>query len=167
MYRNLPVQLWNRKKLIRLTWDDVTLAVDHIAKRIHIDNFSPDVIIGISRGGLVPALLLSHKLGVRNLEIVSAKYYDSGHYPQRLSEKPLIGYINFETQYCVALLVDDIAGSGETILEVSSRLKDKVRSIKTATLVKNIRCPIHLSYFFAIVDDFVVFPWEDSTKELN
>jgi hypoxanthine phosphoribosyltransferase len=152
--------LWAKKKLIPLTWSEVAMAVDHIARKIRLDNFSPDIIIGISRGGLAPALLISHKLGVRNLEIVNAKYYGNGTYPKTINPRPMIGPIPFEGEYNSGLLVDDIAGTGNTISEVSLRLKKRLKNMKTATLVKNVNCQINLDYFFFLVDDFVVFPWE-------
>jgi len=167
LYESDQIDLWKRKKLIHLTWSDVTLAVDNIVNKVLIDDFQPHVIVGISRGGLVPTSLLSHRLGVRNLEIIGAEYYGNGYYPQRVSEKPIIGPITFETQYHSALLVDDIAGSGMTISEVGSRLTAKIRNIRTATLVKNERCPIRIDYVSRIVDDFVVFPWEAYDRKYN
>jgi len=154
--------LWARKRLIHLTWSEIAVAVDHIGRKIQLDNFSPDIIVGISRGGLAPTLLLSHNLGIRNLEIVKAKYYDSGVYPTILNPKPVIGHIPFEVAYQTGLLVDDIAGTGDTLSAVSLKLGDKIKNIKTATLVKNMNCRIEVDYFFALVDDFVVFPWEEN-----
>lgn len=45
---------------------DVTLkdAVNHIGFAMFKDNWRPDYIVGITRGGLVPAVMLSHTLGV-------------------------------------------------------------------------------------------------------
>jgi len=164
---NTIIRLWNRKRLIYLSWHDVNLAINHIASRLHEDNFLPEVIVGVARGGLIPAVLLSHILEIRDLVTVNAKFYGRGHYPKRLAEKPVIENISLNKDYDNALLVDDIAGSGGTIVEVKSRLKNHIRSVRTATLVKNERCPIHVDYFFRIVEDFVVFPWEISQEQLD
>jgi len=164
---NATIQLWNRKRLICLSWHDVNLATSHIVKSLHEDNFLPEVIVGITRGGLIPAVLLSHMLGIRDLETVGAKFYGKGHYPERLAEKPVIENVSLSKKYDNALLVDDIAGSGKTMLEVKSRLKDHIGSVRTATLMKNRRCPIHIDYFYRIVEDFVVFPWENSQAQLG
>lgn len=167
IHQNLSSQLWNREKLVHLTWSEVSLAIDHIANRIHLDYFGPDVLIGITRGGLVPAVLLSHRLNIRNVEVIKAKYYDRGYYPSRLSKKPVVGDIDFDTEFRIALLVDDIAGTGDTISAVRSRLEEEEISVRTATLAKNKRCPIEIDYYFATVDDFVVFPWEGATKQMR
>ena len=35
-----------------------------ICNKIESDNFIPDVVVGISRGGLIPGVMISHKLGI-------------------------------------------------------------------------------------------------------
>ena len=46
------------------TWQDVENAVRNIAMQMYKDNWRPDYIVGITRGGLVPAVLLSHMTGI-------------------------------------------------------------------------------------------------------
>ena len=70
-----------------LTWEQVESAIDNIAKQLKDSKLPIASIYGIPRGGLIPAVMLSHKLGLpitRNLEKN-------------------------------ALVVDDICDSGETI----------------------------------------------------
>jgi hypoxanthine phosphoribosyltransferase len=47
-------------KLITYNWDKVNRAVQDIAMGMFKDNWRPDYIVGITRGGLVPAVMLSH-----------------------------------------------------------------------------------------------------------
>jgi len=47
-------------KLMTYDWAKVNSAVQDIAMDMYKDNWRPDYIIGITRGGLVPAVLLSH-----------------------------------------------------------------------------------------------------------
>ena len=42
------------------TWEGVQEAVNSIAMQLFKDEWRPDYIVGITRGGLVPAVLLSH-----------------------------------------------------------------------------------------------------------
>ena len=51
-------------KVITYTWNDVERAVREIAMKMYKDNWRPDYIIGITRGGLVPAVMLSHMTGI-------------------------------------------------------------------------------------------------------
>jgi hypoxanthine phosphoribosyltransferase len=47
-------------KIIDYDWDAVERAVRDIAMKMYKDNWRPDYIVGITRGGLVPAVMLSH-----------------------------------------------------------------------------------------------------------
>ena len=51
-------------KKIYYTWRQIQGACLDIARQINNDHWHPDYIVGISRGGLVPATLLSHYLNV-------------------------------------------------------------------------------------------------------
>jgi xanthine phosphoribosyltransferase len=44
----------------KYTWDGVQEAVSSIAMQMFKDEWRPDYIVGITRGGLIPAVLLSH-----------------------------------------------------------------------------------------------------------
>jgi len=51
-------------KLITYDWDKTERAVRDIAMAMYKDNWRPDYIVGITRGGLVPAVMLSHMTGI-------------------------------------------------------------------------------------------------------
>lgn len=51
-------------KLITYDWDKTEHAVRDIAMSMYKDNWRPDYIVGITRGGLVPAVMLSHMTGI-------------------------------------------------------------------------------------------------------
>lgn len=62
-------------KKIFYTWQDVEAAANTIVNDLAADNWRPDYVVGITRGGLALALLLSHKLGVR-METLKVKLRD-------------------------------------------------------------------------------------------
>ena len=47
-------------KLITYDWKRVERSIQDIAMQMYKDNWRPDYIVGITRGGLVPAVMLSH-----------------------------------------------------------------------------------------------------------
>ena len=47
------------------TWQDVEAACVNIALQMYKDNWRPDYIVGITRGGNVPATILSNMLDIR------------------------------------------------------------------------------------------------------
>ena len=47
-----------------LSWQDVESQIHELAYQINQSGWRPDYVVGITRGGLTPALLLSNLLGV-------------------------------------------------------------------------------------------------------
>jgi|TARA_B110000908_G_C9898326_1_gene289890 hypoxanthine phosphoribosyltransferase len=74
---------------IYLTWEDIEKCVDILAEKIKWEFPNVDSIIGLHRGGLIPAVMLSHKLDI-----------------------PWVDYV-FEN----TLVVDDINDTGKTLHE--------------------------------------------------
>ena len=70
-----------------LSWDDIESAVDDLCNKIRHDQPNIDSVHGIARGGLIPAVLISHKLGL-----------------------PYVGLVGPNT-----LVVDDICDTGVTL----------------------------------------------------
>ena len=52
-------------KKIYHTWQDVECQTQEILRQIHVDAWRPDYVVGLTRGGLVPANLISQYLGCR------------------------------------------------------------------------------------------------------
>lgn len=50
---------------IYYNWSQIEGAVLEIARQLHLDNWRPDYIVGLTRGGLVPASLLSQYTGIK------------------------------------------------------------------------------------------------------
>lgn len=51
-------------KKVFVSWQDVQRQVQEIVRQMHLDGWMPDYIVGITRGGLTPANLLSQYLDV-------------------------------------------------------------------------------------------------------
>ena len=49
---------------IYLSWDDVSQLVDTLCEKIITDVPNIDSVFGLKRGGLIPAVMVSHKLGL-------------------------------------------------------------------------------------------------------
>ena len=46
------------------TWNDVEKMVTNIITQMYNDNFRPEYIVGITRGGLTPAIMMSNRTGI-------------------------------------------------------------------------------------------------------
>ncbi len=144
---------------VRLSWGDIQEQCELLAKRIEEREVEFDIIVGIARGGWVPARLLSDILDNDELYTVRVKFYDD---VAKTKEKPLILH---PTQFDVAgkkvLLVDDIADTGESLLETIKHLNDrKAGDIFVATLVKKPSSKYTPDLYAMETSAWVIFPWE-------
>lgn len=92
-----------------LSWQDIEGNVLEIARQMNIDEWRPDIIVGITRGGAMPAVMLSHYLECKMVGLdVALRDSDTG--PEAnlwLPEDALNGKR--------ILIVDDINDTGATI----------------------------------------------------
>lgn len=72
---------------IYLSWDDVSDLVDILCEKIITEKPNIDSVFGLKRGGLIPAVMVSHKLGLPWSDVM---------YPH-------------------TLVIDDICDTGETL----------------------------------------------------
>ncbi|MFB2938893.1 phosphoribosyltransferase [Aerosakkonemataceae cyanobacterium BLCC-F154] len=148
-----------------ISWDEINGLVRLIADEVK--QKSIDTIVGISRSGLIPAVMLSHTLGVRNfavLDIIRTTSDDIN------AEKTGANYRGILNEQFIkgknVLLVDDIVGEGMTIRNAKQILKDLDANVVSATLVINqdnlgTTSPEEVvDICGCIVHGWVIFPWE-------
>ena len=133
-----------------------------IAAKIQADDWRPDCLIGIGRGGLVPGAYLSHALGMTLLS-VDYSSRDFGFADE------LIHKLAYRTRQGEKLLVvDDINDSGRTIDQFRSALSrfgGVADNVRVAVLLNNIRSHATADYWSREIDRstdkrWFVFPWE-------
>lgn len=144
---------------LKLTWKDIERQSRYLAERIKEENVEFDIIVGMARGGLVPARILSDILDNDEVYTVRVKFYDS---IGKTAEKPLVIH---HTQFDVAgknvLLVDDIADTGGSLIAAIEHLKENnVGSIFVVTLVKKPTSKFIPDLFAEETNSWVIFPWE-------
>ncbi|NPA97327.1 MAG: phosphoribosyltransferase [Crenarchaeota archaeon] len=97
-----------------VTWDEIVEWSWKLAKSIEEANYIPDVIIGIARGGLVPARLLCDFLGVENFLSIQSQHWTEA---AKASEKALIKFpYTVDLSGMRALVVDDIVDTGDSMI---------------------------------------------------
>ena len=136
-------------------------AVHYIAARIKESGWAPHAIIGIGRGGLIPAVYLSHATSIPMLSIDH-----SSHLPDFSAELLVKLAIRSSTERL--LIVDDINDSGTTIAHIKGALAEaggNADNVRFATLIDNVVSAEKVDYCFRKIDrsvnkDWFVFPWE-------
>lgn len=95
-------------KKIYYSWEQVEGACLDIARQMSAHDWKPDYIVGITRGGLIPANLLSQYTGIKMHTLnVSLRDGDGGESNLWMAEDAFAGK--------KILIVDDINDQGSTI----------------------------------------------------
>jgi xanthine phosphoribosyltransferase len=142
-----------------LSWNDIT----KFTKKIHEqtkdlgNNFG---IIGLSRGGLVPAVLFSHLKNYKDLFVTGIKSYEDQRKDTQIFYQIAAKY-NFKNKDLV-YLIDDICDTGGTMKAVENyMLPVKIISISIVYRQNKNYKPNY--YGIELSDDrWVVFPWEET-----
>ena len=136
--------------------------VETLARQIEADDWQPDFLVGIGRGGLVPAAYLSHRTGLPLLTV------------DHSSGEPGFGdelLAKLAAKICDGrriLIVDDINDSGGTINYLRAAIEAKIddpAAVRVAVLVHNTRSDARAEYHGSEIDRgrdkrWYVFPWE-------
>jgi len=161
-------------KKIYYTWPQVEGACLDLCRQMVQDKWYPDYIVGISRGGLVPANLISQYLDIPMATLMVSlrdggiKVSDCG-----MSEDAYNGQN--------ILVVDDINDQGSTIAWIkqdwqSSCLPGETQwqkvwgqNVRFATLTNNLASKEDVDYTYwevnkAEQDCWLVYPWEEFWK---
>ena len=146
-------------------WDEIMVLTRLLADRVR--HTPIDCIAGIARSGLIPAVILSHMLNVRNfavLDIARTLSDDIG----ALKRDPVRAPVDLAA-LCgkKVLVVDDIVGQGLTVDMARDMMLGVGADATFATLVVNQdnlsgRNPRDVvDHWACTVHGWVVFPWED------
>ncbi len=117
-----------------VSWDKAYRLGRKISLNIKASGFIPDIIIGVSRGGLVPARIMSDFLHQKNLATVKVEHWSTAATLGKARIKyPLPEEIEIAEKRI--LIVDDVADTGETYKVIIEYLREMgPAEIKTAAL---------------------------------
>jgi hypoxanthine phosphoribosyltransferase len=160
------------------SWDLIDIACRDIYKDIRSDKWQPDLVIGLTRGGLIPATILSHRFNVPmetlKISLRDHKGSEDSYKDYGLPDKNI-------------LIVDDINDSGATIAHLKQvweqyfpkkfkwdnfpAVWDEVwhKKVRFATIVDNISSQSKVDYRYTTInkadkDVWIVYPWEIETE---
>lgn len=141
------------------SWNDVYNLTLQLSERIVKSGYKPDIIVGIARGGWIPARILTDVLYARTLENIRIEYYFDigvrGKEPQ--ITQPITGTLEDKS----ILLVDEVADSGETLIHAIRHVRELgAKEVRSAVLHVKPTCKVDIDYWMHRVDAWTVYPWE-------
>jgi hypoxanthine phosphoribosyltransferase len=149
--------------MITLSWEDVEELVGRLVARLPRDY---DLILVVTRGGMVPACLISERLDLRNLVAAAVMFYTEGTTnPDETLQEPI--FLEFPADPLLVgkrvLIVDDVWESGKTAMAVRRRVREAGGRAELAVLhYKPGRSKFaeRPEYYAEITDDWIVYPWD-------
>lgn len=137
-------------------WNEMRRDVNTLCRTISLDKFDPQVIVGISRGGLTPGVMMSHWMQ-KPFKPIKTSLRDfpewEDYLPKKTDERVLI--------------VDDICDSGETFQKISDFITERGVNVEVrfASLWWNNECNFEPHYYVqeCAKDSegiWIHFPWE-------
>ena len=143
-------------RYLRLSASQLEEMCDRLAHGIK-RKFKADCIVGIGRGGWVPAVYLSDRLAVKSLYGMKVDFYNGAKRMRKplVTQKPPLEYIKGNV-----LIVDDVADTGVTLILAKKLLKKYAKEIRTATLHYKPHSRIKPDFFVQETEKWVVYPYQ-------
>ena len=144
------------------TWNQIYAMLLSQAEKIRQSGFKPDVIVGVTRGGWIPARVLSDLLEVTDLVTVGVDFYVD--VAETKKEPVLTQRVSADVKGKKALLVDEVADTGKSLqLAREHVLQQGATEVRVATVYYKPFSITKPDYYEKQTRSWVVFPWE--TKE--
>lgn len=149
-------------KIIDAKLGDINAGCKHIMMWLSNNDFKVDAIVGVARGGLIPATILAYQLEVPMFVESVSSYDQIGNrtktkilQPVNVKEMKELGYNN-------VLIVDDICDSGKTLSELRDKYSAGGVNTKTTTIYakKSTAHTVSTVPFVVSEDIWVNFFWE-------
>ncbi|HVO77485.1 MAG TPA: phosphoribosyltransferase [Methanomassiliicoccales archaeon] len=145
-----------------VTYDEISKWTLDVARQIEDCRCKPTVIIGLTRGGWVPARLLCDHLHVKKLYAVKTEHW--GITANQDGKAILTQELNAPIENENVLIVDDITDTGESLKLAVSHIEPKrPKEIRTATLLHITHSKIEPEFYSVRVPEehwtWFIFPW--------
>jgi len=144
-------------KFLRISWAKTQMLCEKLAKKVA--SYEPDVLVGISRGGLVPVRLLSDMLDIHAVGIIRIEFYKSAGKPGDLPR--ITQGLQMDITGKRVLVVDDVSDTGKSLEVAKEYLETKgAGAVRFATLHHKPQSIFKPQYYIEETDKWIVYPWE-------
>ena len=125
---------WYHPDRENLTWEVFGEASRYLSQEIVDSGWFPELIVGVARGGLIPAGAIGYAIGVKAMGAINVEFYtDIGEtLPEPLVLSPQLDMDSLAGKR--VLVVDDVADSGKTLDLVVNLLKETAAEVRSAVI---------------------------------
>jgi hypoxanthine phosphoribosyltransferase len=147
-----------------LSWEEVEKLIDHLIPQFETEF---EVMVIVTRGGLVPGGMLAELLNISSVVTASVDFpFEAERQAAKLLAWPR--FIQFPDDSQLngrnILVVDDVWGSGRTITAVKNRVAAAGGFPFTCVLhynpYRSLFAPAEPDYYAASTDAYIIYPWE-------
>jgi len=141
------------------SWEQIYEALLTLANRIRENDFKPDVIVGVSRGGWPPARIMSDLLENPELANVRAEFYLG---VAKTKGDPVITQpVSTSVIGKKVLIVDEVADTGKSLRLVKSHLEEQgATEVKIMAIYYKPWSIVVPDWYAKETSRWIVFPWE-------
>jgi len=151
-----------RAKFEVTAWNRIYDGLLSQAEKIRQSGFRPDVIVGITRGGWIPARVLSDLLEIPDLVTVRLEFYLG--VAETKNEAVLTQGVSVVVKGKKALIVDDVSDTGKSLQLAREYFRQQgATEVRIANVYRKLWSAITPDYYGTEISCCVVFAWE--TKE--
>ena len=141
------------------TWKQIYAMLVSQAEEIRCSGFKPDVIVAVTRGGWIPARVLSDILGIHALATIGVEFYLG--VSETRSTPVLTQGVSVEVTEKKVLLVDDVTDTGGSLRLARKHLQQHgVGEVQVATVYRKPLSLIMPEFYEKETRGWVVFPWD-------
>jgi uncharacterized protein len=142
-----------------LAWDLFGDASRALAQQIVDSGYRPTIVLGVARGGLLPAATIAYALNVKNVFTMNVEFYtgidERLEFPVMLP--PLLNVVDIAG--ATVLIADDVADTGATLRLVMDFCAEHVADVRCAVLYEKTRSMVKCEYVWRRTDRWIDFPW--------
>ncbi|NIQ07122.1 MAG: phosphoribosyltransferase [Candidatus Korarchaeota archaeon] len=149
MNNHLSFEVTDWKEIVRLSLK--------LSKLIRENSFSPDLIIGILKGGAVVSRIVSDFLGKELFTLKISFYEGIG----QTGETTITQELNADVADKKVVIVDDIVDKGDTLALAFNYFQKKgAEEIRTGVLHRKPWTDFNPDFWVKETEKWVVYPWE-------
>lgn len=134
-----------------MTWQQFEEEIHILSQKINAS--PPDIIVGIVRGGIIPARLLATHLDIKSMYCLTVEKQEN--------ERKVTTDITTDLKDKRILLVEDMLETGKSLSAAKEYLESKGALVQTACLYIMPISEIEPDYYLKIVEKVEKYPWEN------